>query len=109
MPGIARSRICLQLRTSFSKIWRHDPKLTSVNSDSSVSRRRAATCDLEMASTQLKPDRRQGFDYTYDRRLYDRLCDGHARPVSDHFLTCPCGVITCSEWRRSRRSMARAS
>jgi glycosidase len=27
----------------------------------------------------------QGFDYTYDKRLYDRLREGHARPVRDHF------------------------
>jgi hypothetical protein len=27
----------------------------------------------------------QGFDYTYDKRLYDRLRDMHARPVHDHF------------------------
>jgi glycosidase len=27
---------------------------------------------------------RQGFDYTYDKRLYDRLRDGHARPVREH-------------------------
>jgi hypothetical protein len=27
----------------------------------------------------------QGFDYTYDKRLYDHLSDGHARPVRDHF------------------------
>jgi hypothetical protein len=27
----------------------------------------------------------QGFDYTYDKRLYDRLRGGHARPVRDHF------------------------
>jgi glycosidase len=27
----------------------------------------------------------QGFDYTYDKRLYDRLHDGHARPVREHF------------------------
>lgn len=27
----------------------------------------------------------QGFDYTYDKRLYDRLIEGHARPVRDHF------------------------
>jgi glycosidase len=26
----------------------------------------------------------QGFDYTYDKRLYDRLHDGHAGPVRDH-------------------------
>lgn len=26
----------------------------------------------------------QGFDYCYDKRLYDRLREGHARPVRDH-------------------------
>jgi glycosidase len=26
----------------------------------------------------------QGFDYTYDDRLYDRLREGHARPVREH-------------------------
>jgi glycosidase len=26
----------------------------------------------------------QGFDYAYDKRLYDRLREGHARPVRDH-------------------------
>jgi hypothetical protein len=34
--------------------------------------------DLEWAILQ------QGFDYAYDKRLYDRLRDGHARPVNDH-------------------------
>lgn len=28
----------------------------------------------------------QGFDYCYDKRLYDRLREGHARPVREHFL-----------------------
>ena len=27
----------------------------------------------------------QGFDYAYDKRLYDRLRDGHARAVREHF------------------------
>ena len=27
----------------------------------------------------------QGFDYTYDKRLYDRLRDSYARPVREHF------------------------
>jgi glycosidase len=26
----------------------------------------------------------QGFDYTYDKRLYDRLREGHARPAREH-------------------------
>ena len=28
----------------------------------------------------------QGFDYCYDKRLYDRLREGHAGPVREHFL-----------------------
>lgn len=28
----------------------------------------------------------QGFDYTYDDRLYDRLREGYARPVREHLL-----------------------
>jgi glycosidase len=31
----------------------------------------------------------QGFDYTYDKRLYDRLREGQARPVRKHFLAAP--------------------
>jgi len=27
----------------------------------------------------------QGFDYTYDKELYDRLREGYARPVREHF------------------------
>ncbi|HEY7040466.1 MAG TPA: alpha-amylase family glycosyl hydrolase [Methylomirabilota bacterium] len=34
--------------------------------------------DLEWTMLQ------QGFDYAYDKRLYDRLRDGHARPVRQH-------------------------
>jgi hypothetical protein len=35
--------------------------------------------DLEWTMQQ------QGFDYAYDKRLYDRLHEGHARPVREHF------------------------
>jgi glycosidase len=28
----------------------------------------------------------QGFGYCYDKRLYDRLRDGHVRPIRDHLL-----------------------
>jgi glycosidase len=31
----------------------------------------------------------QGFDYTYDKRLYDRLREGHARPVREHLRAGP--------------------
>ena len=35
--------------------------------------------DMEWTTQQ------QGFDYAYDKRLYDRLREGHARPVREHF------------------------
>jgi hypothetical protein len=35
--------------------------------------------DLEWTMQQ------QGFDYAYDKRLYDRLREGHARPAREHF------------------------
>lgn len=31
----------------------------------------------------------QGFDYVYDKRLYDRLREGQARPVREHFFAMP--------------------
>jgi glycosidase len=31
----------------------------------------------------------QGFDYTYDKRLYDRLGEKHARPVREHLMADP--------------------
>jgi Alpha amylase, catalytic domain len=39
--------------------------------------------DLEWTMMQ------QGFDYAYDKRLYDRLRDGHARPVREHLCAAP--------------------
>jgi len=32
---------------------------------------------------------KQGFDYAYDKRLYDRLRDGYAKPVREHFFAGP--------------------
>ena len=43
----------------------------------------------------------QGFDYAYDKRLYDRLRDGHARPVREHFHA---GSITRTSWPASWRT-----
>jgi hypothetical protein len=39
--------------------------------------------DLEWTLQQV------GFDYTYDKRLYDRLKEGQARPVNDHLRADP--------------------
>ena len=39
--------------------------------------------DLEWAMLE------QGFDYAYDKRLYDRMREGHARPVREHLRAGP--------------------
>ena len=39
--------------------------------------------DMEWAMQQ------NGFDYTYDKRLYDRLVEGHASAVREHFYAKP--------------------
>jgi hypothetical protein len=31
----------------------------------------------------------QGFDYAYDKRFYDRLKEGHSKPVKEHFFAGP--------------------
>ena len=39
--------------------------------------------DMEWTLQQL------GFDYAYDKRLYDRLCEGHPKAVREHFYAEP--------------------
>ena len=48
----------------------------------------------------------QGFDYTYDKRLYDRLRAGHARPVREHL---PRGARLSNEARPVSREPRRAA
>ena len=43
----------------------------------------------------------QGFDYAYDKRLYDRLREGHARPVREHFWA---GLDYQTSWPASWRT-----
>jgi hypothetical protein len=45
--------------------------------------------DLEWALQQ------EGFDFTYDKRLYDRLHDGKARPVREHLMADPAFANRC--------------
>ena len=50
--------------------------------------RKAAPSFLFMAEVYWDLEwelQQQGFNYTYDKRLYDRLVEGHARPVREHF------------------------
>jgi hypothetical protein len=39
-----------------------------------------------------------GFDYTYDKRLYDRLLEREARPVREHLLAAPAFQERCTRF-----------
>jgi glycosidase len=49
----------------------------------------------------------QGFDYTYDKRLYDRLHEGHARPAREHLLAAWTSRTSWCVSSRIRMSRAR--
>ena len=44
---------------------------------------------LAASEANAKKLQQQGFSYPYDKRLYDRLRESHARPVREHFLADP--------------------
>jgi hypothetical protein len=85
--GVRCDMAILVLPDVFERTWGRRPALFWPRAIEQVRRRvpgfvfmAEVYWDLEWTLQQ------QGFDYTYDKRLYDRLRDGHARPVREHFL-----------------------
>jgi len=83
--GVRCDMAMLALPEVFERTWGRKPALFWPRAIRRVRERAPDFCfmaevywDLEWTLQQ------QGFDYTYDKRLYDRLCEGHARPVRDH-------------------------
>jgi glycosidase len=83
--GVRCDMAMLVLPDVFERTWGRRPDPFWPRAISSVRQRVPDFCfmaevywDLEWTMQQL------GFDYTYDKRLYDRLHEGHARPVSEH-------------------------
>jgi len=77
----------LVLPDVFERTWGRRPELFWPRATETVREQYPDFCfmaevywDLEWTLQQ------QGFDYTYDKRLYDRLREGHARPVREHFF-----------------------
>jgi hypothetical protein len=75
----------LLLPEVFERTWGRRPELFWPRATKKVRDQHPDFCfmaevywDLEWTLQQ------QGFDYTYDKRLYDRLREGHARPVREH-------------------------
>jgi len=84
--GVRCDMAMLVLPEVFQRTWGIRPDLFWPKATESVRRKHShflfmaeVYWDLEWTMQQ------QGFDYAYDKRLYDRLRDGHARPVRDHF------------------------
>ena len=83
--GVRCDMAMLLLPDVFERTWGRKPAPFWPQAIGRVRKRVPAFCmmaevywDLEWTLQQ------QGFDYTYDKRLYDRLLEGHARPVREH-------------------------
>jgi len=83
--GIRCDMAMLVLPEVFERTWGRRPQLFWPRATQKVRKQHPDFCfmaevywDMEWALQQ------QGFDYTYDKRLYDRLREGHARPVREH-------------------------
>ncbi|HEY9869323.1 MAG TPA: alpha-amylase family glycosyl hydrolase [Candidatus Obscuribacterales bacterium] len=83
--GVRCDMAMLVLPDVFERTWGRRPKPFWQEATNRVREASLDFCfmaevywDLEWALQQ------QGFDYTYDKRLYDRLREGHAGPVRDH-------------------------
>src|SRR5215471_11114949 len=84
--GVRCDMAMLVLPDVFERTWGQRAPLFWPRATQAVREHHADFCfmaevywDLEWTLQQ------QGFDYAYDKRLYDRLRDQHARPVRDHF------------------------
>jgi Alpha amylase, catalytic domain len=84
--GVRCDMAMLVLPDVFERTWARRPQPFWPRAIRCVRERVADFCfmaevywDLEWTLQQL------GFDYTYDKRLYDRLREGHTRPVREHF------------------------
>ncbi|HET9218339.1 MAG TPA: alpha-amylase family glycosyl hydrolase [Terriglobia bacterium] len=84
--GVRCDMAMLVLPEVFERTWARRPEPFWPRAIQQVRDRHPGFCfmaevywDLEWTLQQ------QGFDYTYDKRLYDRLREGHARPVREHF------------------------
>jgi hypothetical protein len=85
--GVRCDMAMLVLPDVFERTWGAQADLFWPNAIQSVRRRDPAFLFMAEVYWDLEWElQQQGFDYTYDKRLYDRLEHGVARPVREHFL-----------------------
>jgi hypothetical protein len=85
--GVRCDMAMLVLPEVFERTWGRRAPLFWPETTKSIRERVPGFCfmaevywDLEWTMQQ------QGFDYAYDKRLYDRLREGHARPAREHLF-----------------------
>jgi hypothetical protein len=76
--GVRCDMAMLVLPEVFERTWGRRAPLFWPNAIQRLRERVPNFCFIEWTMQQ------QGFDYAYDKRLYDRLRAGHARPVREH-------------------------
>lgn len=85
--GVRCDMAMLVLPDVFERTWGRRAPLFWPDATRRVRERAQGFCFLAEVYWDLEwTMQQQGFDYAYDKRLYDRLRDGHARPVREHFL-----------------------
>jgi hypothetical protein len=85
--GVRCDMAMLVLPEVFERTWGRRAPLFWPHATACVRERVPGFCFIAEVYWDLEwTMQRQGFDYAYDKRLYDRLREGHARPVRDHFL-----------------------
>jgi hypothetical protein len=83
--GLRCDMAMLVLPEVFERTWGRKAPLFWPNATHSVRARVPDFCFMAEVYWDLEwTMHEQGFDYAYDKRLYDRLREGHARPVREH-------------------------
>lgn len=83
--GVRCDMAMLVLPDVFEKTWGIRCELFWMNAIQRVREKSPGFCFMAEVYWGLEWTlQQQGFDYTYDKRLYDRLKEGHAKPVREH-------------------------
>src|SRR3954464_7548464 len=88
--GVRCDMAMLVLPDVFERTWGRRAPLFWPGTTACVRERVPGFCFMAEVYWDLESTmHQQGFDYAYDKRLYDRLRDGHARPVREHLFAGP--------------------
>jgi len=85
--GVRCDMAMLVLPDVFERTWGRRPELFWPRATETIRKQHPDFCFMaEVYWDREWTLQQQGFDYTYDKRLYDRLREGHARPLREHFF-----------------------